>query len=394
MRRSQLYDPFVDPERPEFYSRNSSNTHHSLFSEQLSHRSVKPKQILSRPNYFKDTSLLKLKSILVRLLMITYSFLLILETAIFFNEQLILLNMLFLVLIVVDCYVVVHIRHGLEDRWCSLSILFFICANSIPLWLLEITYSSMLSVNVYNPDFIKFDLETHFKPYNDSKAILSSVALASGQSLNSDTAWLDQINKDRYSFMLELHEALFCFILIISRILLPQVNLTWAAISSISEFSFNTILDVYFTMSMCREAKHKLPESVVIVSFVVSSAALLPIALNLCPDGSDLGENGSTAAAAAVSGFRISSLRRLTDNFYFNFVIQIVFTDVPLLTVRLLIMTKLKYVKNEFYYLIAKQILILICKLAVMFYNWARGFLKACNLEDLLKLNTADVFDL
>ncbi len=388
MIRTQLYDPFVDPERPEFNQRLSSDTHDELFlSPTFNLKQNKP--IKARKSHKQNKiAFFKFKSIICRLLMILYSSMLILETTIFFNEQLILLNMLFLLLIVADCYIIVCVRKGLEDRWCCLSIFFFICANSIPLWLLEITYSSMLLVNIYNPDFIKFDVDAHFKPYNDSKTILSWVKLDNDEILNSDSTWLDQVNKDRYSFVLELHEALFCLILIVSRLALPQANLTWSAISSISEFSFNTILDVYFTMSMCREAKYNLPKDVVVASFVVSNLALLPIALNTFP------EDESTSETNKEACFTISTLRRFTDNFYFNFIMQIVFTDLPLLVVRLLIMNNLKYVKNEFYYLIAKQVLILCCKLAVMIHNWLNQFLRTYNFEDLLVLNNSDLFDL
>jgi hypothetical protein len=391
MVRTQLYNPFADPERPEFFHRRSSVDNDELVFREISiSKTNKPtihKQEKRCVN-FKTIAFFKFMSVICRLLMISYSAMLILETAIFFNEQLILLNMLFLVLILADCYIVVCVRKGLEDRWCSLSIFYFICANSIPLWLLEITYSSMLSVNIYNPDFIKFDMDVHFKPYNDSKTILSWVRLENDEIVNSDTWWLDQVNKDRFSFVLELHEVLFCFVLITSRVFLPQANLTWSAISSISEFSFNTILDVYFTMSMCREAKYNLPKSVVVASFVVSNLALLPIALNTFPDNE---ESTSEGAENKATNFTISSLRHFTDNFYFNFIMQIVFTDLPLLIVRLLIMNNLKYVKNEFYYLIAKQILILFCKLAVMIHNWLQEFLKTYTFEDLLVFNNSDL---
>jgi hypothetical protein len=376
MFRTQFYDPSIDPERREFYLTHESQSKSvsiTVLSETLS---SKKKRFFFARNIFL--------SIFCRFLMISYSILLVLEIALFFNEKIVLLNLFFLILMIADCLIVIFVRKGLEDRWCSLSILYFICANSVPLWMLEIKYGYILSTNIYSSDFYHH-FESHYKQFNDSKTVLNTVFFENkNKTINADSIWLEKIDKEQFSLILEEHEALFCLILIFCRIVLPQATLTWGAISSLSEFSFNTILDIYFTISMCRDSKFNFPKSLVAAIFIISNCSLLPIALNIFPD-SDSND--------PINSLTISSLRRLTDNFYFRYIIQILLADLPFLILRLVILTKLKYVKKEIYYLIAKQVVILISKFAIMIYNWLRNFIKECNMKNFININNMNLID-
>lgn len=371
MIRSQLYDPLVDPERPEYYSADekSSSTNSQRHFSSLASRQY---------TFYKTKYSQLIRSIACRLLMILYSLFLIIETSLLFKEKLLLLNILYLILIIADCFIIIYLRGGLEDRWCSLSLLYFIAANSIPFWMLEINYSTFLSINVHNPDFLHH-FESHYKQFNDSKLVLSSVKLKNGKILNSDTGWQESINKEKYSSVLEKHEALFCLTLILCRIFIPQATLTWSAISSLTEFSFNTIFDIYSTISMCRDPRINLPKSILVAAFVVSNGALFPIALNIMPD------------LDRRDHLKISPLRKLTDNFYFRLITQIIFSDSPFLLLRLVILSKLKYVKKEMYYLIAKQIIIIFVKIIVMIYNLIRNFIENHELHELNELNNLSV---
>lgn len=377
MFRSQLYDPTFDPERPEFYDEKTSSKDGYFISlkETRFFSTGSLLWYLYRSNYWQP-----FRSILCRLLMISYSLLLIFQTSYLFDEKLILLNISYLFLIVIDCFIVIYVRKGLEDRWCSLSILYFVCANSIPFWMLEINYGSFLSINIHNFEF-SHHLESHYKQFTDSK-ILNNVTLKNGFVLSPESSWQESISKEKYSSLLEKHEALFCLILILCRIFIPQATLTWGAISSLSEFSFNTILDIYSTLNMCRDARLKLPKSIIIACFVISNGALFPIALNIFPD------------SESYDSLKISLLRRLTDNFYFRLVTQIIFADLPFLCLRLIILSNLKYVKKEMYYLIAKQIIIIFVKVTVMIYNWIKNFIEKNSLEDINELNNLNIFNI
>ena len=79
----------------------------------------------------------------------------------------------------------------------------------------------MLSANVFNPEFLHH-MELHYKPFNDSRAILSAA-----QTLNSDTLWQDTVSRDRYSVVLEKHEALFCLVLILRYLLISVAKYLW-----------------------------------------------------------------------------------------------------------------------------------------------------------------------
>ncbi|CAF0749264.1 unnamed protein product [Brachionus calyciflorus] len=363
MFRSQLYDPLTDPERPEFYHGKSLRKNTLIFIQNSKFR-----------NIFKSKLWQPIKSIFCRLLMISYSLLLIIEAFSLLGEKLILLNIFYLVLIIADGVVVIFKRKGLEDRWCCLSILYFICANSIPFWLLEINNGTFLSLNIHNPDFIHH-IESHYKQLNDSKIVLKIVNLNEEERINSDVIWQESFSKDDISSMLEKHEALLCLTLILCRVFIPQATLTWGAISSLSEFSFNTILDIYSTINMCRDPRLNLPKSIGIAGVIISNGALLPIALNIFPD------------QESFDKLKISLLRNLTDNFYFRLIIQILFADLPFLILRLVILYNLKYVKKEMYYLIAKQVIIIFVKIMAMTYNLINNYVRLNKYQEINELN-------
>lgn len=361
MLKSQLYDPFIDPQRPEFYNENF----------------LRKKTIISIPNsiilkLYRSKFWLSIKSILCRLLMIFYSMFLIIETTVLFGENLILLNILYLFLIIADGFIVIFRRKGLEDRWCCLSILYFICAISTPFWIIEINHGHFLTLQIYNPDYVHH-LDHHYRFFKDNDAILTSEIFSSNESLDKD--WLKFSKNEDYSSMLEKHEALFCLTLMICRVFIPQATLTWGAISSLVEFSFNTIFDIYSTINMCRDPRLNLSYQIRIAAVLVSNGALLSISLNIFPDSS------------YFKNAKISTLRKLTDNFYFRLIIQIFFADLPFLLIRLVMLKNLKYVKKEMYYLIAKQVIIILVKTLVMIYNLTIDLFSVDKIKEIDILN-------
>lgn len=370
MFRNQLYDPSKDPERREYYLERST-------SQRGIHIPVKRQKLLSTGSNFwflyNSFYWQPFRSILCRVLMIVYSIWFMVETATLFKENLIYFNSLFLILIAIDGILVIWRRKGLEDRWCSLSIVFFICANSTPLWLLEITLSAISVKNIFNPEHITH-LETHYRELTPSTVVLDE----------SENRWLEQIDRNKHLSLLGMHEALFCLVLIVSRIFLPQATLTWSAISSQSEFAFNTIFDIYSTISLLRDARLNLPKYIWVLTFVVCNGSLFPIALNLFPDTDSLSESFPTRPLA------ISRLRQLTDNFYFRLCMQIVFADFPFLLLRLIILANLRYVRKEMYYLIAKQVIIIFCKLAVMIFDVCRHYMSEFTRDEIKRINEGD----
>lgn len=309
------------------------------------------------------------RSILCRVLMISYTIWLNLESYVILNDPLIYLNLSFLVLIVIDGVQVFSLRKGLEDRWCSLSILFFICANSVPFWLLEINASLVSTKRVLNPD-----REPFYRELANSHIFVDASQPAIEQE------WSARFNSSKYLSILSKHEAFFCLVLIFARVLIPQATLTWAEISNQSEFAFNTIFDIYSTLTLIRDPRNNLDKSIWIMTFVVCNGALYPIALNVFPDSSSSGPR-----------FATSRLRRITDSPYFRLVLQIVFADLPFLLLRLIILNKLKYVRREMYYLIAKQMIIIICKISIMAYDWFARFFHQFISEQTRRLNESTV---
>lgn len=357
MFRTQLYNPLVDPERQEYYDAATIQTDGYYLT--LDHKEYfSPGTKLW--HFYKSKAWHTIKSIGCRLVMISYTAYSIIESYIFFNEIILLFNLIYILLILVDCFIILSVRKGLEDRWCSLTILFFICANTTPFFMLEIYYNSFLTLNVFHPDLSKH-IELDY-----SKEITNNTVLV----IDSNKIWSDSLNKELYYNILSKHEAIFCIILIFSRLFLPQATLTWSAVSTMCEFSFNTVFDVYTTMSLCRDPKLNLPQNIIIACYIVSNGALISISLNLFNEDSDVD-----------SKLNVSLLRRISDNFYFRLIIQILFADLPFLVIRIIIITRFQtLIRPDIYYLIAKQLIIINCKIVFMAYNWCSNYLKDENI--------------
>ena len=349
MFRTQLYNPLVDPERQEYYTSTLTGEDNGYyFSLDQSNLTTK------LWHFYKSKKWHTFKSISCRILMIAYTIYLNLNLFYLLNEKLVLFNLVYLALIVIDCAVVLFVRKGLEDRWCSLSLLFFICANTTSFFLLENFYNSFLTLSIFTPDMAKhIELEYDLIDSNVLKKVELNESI-----IDSTTHWNNLIDKEDYFNILSQHEAIFCIVLILSRLFLPQATLTWSAISTMCEFSFNTLFDVFSTMSLCRDSKLNLSQDIIIACYLISNSALISISLNLFNDESD-----------EESDLKISLLRIISDNFYFRLIMQIIFADLPFLVIRLIIITKFQtLVRPDIYYLIAKQFIIIACKFFFMIY--------------------------
>ena len=358
MFRTQLYNPRIDPERQEYYNGTDSNDSDGYFVSVDRGECFSPGSKLWY--IYKSKHWHTIKSITCRSLMIAYTIYLTIETYKFFDEILILFNLIYLILIFIDCWIVVKVRHGLEDRWCSMSILFFICANTSSLFMLELFYNSFLTHAIFQPDMARHvDLEYRLENVLINASINSTI-------YKSDQMWQDTLDIEVYYNELSKHEAIFCVVLIVCRLFLPQAMLTWSAVSTMCEFSFNTIFDVYSTLNLCRDAKLNLPENIVIACFIISNGALITISLNLFYDDSKELSN---------VGLPISILRSISDNFYFRIVIQIIFADLPFFVIHLLIITGFQtLIRPDIYYLITKQCIIITCKVFFMLNNWCHSY--------------------
>jgi hypothetical protein len=147
------------------------------------------------------------RSIVCRLLMLSYSLYFIVKSAWKLNEYFLLINLFYIIFIVVDAFIVLRIRSGLEDRWCSFSLIFFICANTIPLCLFELNYGSFLSTNIFHSDFQQHH-DTHYRHLNNH------LLLKSGDHStldNSDTKWYSLLSADQLKSDLETYEVIIFF---------------------------------------------------------------------------------------------------------------------------------------------------------------------------------------
>lgn len=306
-----------------------------------------------------------LRSILCRALMIGYSVWLTGQAARLLGERLIYLNSFFLALIALDGFLVIRVRKGLESRWCSLSLVFFIMATATPLCLIEIVLSSVSIKNILNADY-HAQIETQYRD-------LSIVSVNNSWSFHA--ARLVQTKKELLS-TLGQHEVLFSLALISSRFLLPQATLTWLTVYAQIEFAFNTLFDMFSTFTLLRDARLNMPMYVWVLAFVVCYGALFPIALNVVDDES------------APPKLAVSRLRKLTDCFHFRLIVQMLLVDVPFLLLRLVILANLRYVRKEMYYLLAKQVSIIVGKLAVLAIDWCRRVLNQMIQDAVESVNT------
>lgn len=355
--------------------------------------------ITDKPSYWQ-----LIRLITCRALMVVYSVWLIVECSLLFNNNLIYLNCAFLILIVIDGILVGTIHNGLEDRWCSLSIVFFVCGTSIPFWLLEIT-SSVVLVHQQTSGSVSSSI------FGNRTSLPSQVDLLKRKNesllLSNQRDWFENASKNLYMSMLGKHEALFSSVLIVCRIFIPQASLTWSDISNQSEFAFNTIFDIYATLSMLRDPRVSLPRPIWIVTFVVCNGALYPIALNGLPQNHLFDENDHTADNILIHGslkhhrrchrslMNSSSIfprfERITQSPYFRICLQIVLADFPFLVLRLIILANLRFVRREMYYLIAKQFIIIFCKLGIMANDWCGQFLHRLALDEIKRINESGV---
>lgn len=337
------------------------------------------------------------KLIVCRIAMIIYSIWLIIECAMLFDNKLVYLNCAFSILIIIDGTLVIKTHGGLEDRWCSLSVLFFVCGTSIPFWLLEITSSVILTKSVFSSD-----RAAQLEIQSRELAALNPLRVGTNESLSRD--WLENVSDSQYMSMLGKHEAFFSSVLIISRIFIPQAKLTWSDISNQSEFAFNTIFDIYSTLSLIRDSRIKLSRSIWIMTFVVCNSALYPIALNAFPQDNnnsnkdqienDHFNNNHELVSNTSPQTSFYKFRRITDSPYFRLGMQVALADFPFLVLRLIILTNLRFVRREMYYLIAKQIIIIVCKLGIMAYDWCRVFLYRLAIEEIKRINRSNAIKL
>jgi hypothetical protein len=324
-----------------------------------------------------------IRSILCRLLMIAYTIVLNHHIAEIFNENLFYINILFVFLIIIDGFVVLFIRNGLEDSWCSFSILFFVSANVTPLFMLEININTFWE-NIFQNDFLNHIDSYYDKRLGDSK-VLNKITV-NNITIDSDKHWLDGFDKEPYNYEISKFETLFCYTLITVRFLLPQVGLTWANIGSMIEFTFNTLFDVNATCSLLREQKFKLPFWLTIFIYCNAKALLICISLNMYTE--------PTCDNTYERKSKLSPLRNIVENYYFQFLVQIVFAELPFLISRIVIVLNwYELLKADFLYSMVKQSIIITCKILIMVHHKITDFNKKKNMLNLIKFNNMHNFD-
>ena len=192
-----------------------------------------------------------------------------------------------------------------------------------------------------------------------------------------DEMWMINVKRETYKTKIEKQEALFCFILILTRILMPQKCISWNNIINMNEYTFNTILDINFTLIMCRDAKLEIPRHLIIWCFIISSCALLTTSLNVFTDTDSYIDKSQC----------VSYINNITDNFYFRYIVQILLTDMPFLILRINILMCLKFIKKEIYYLILKQVVIIACKLIILVKHFFDEMIRNLKQEELSEIN-------
>lgn len=331
-------------------------------------------------SFFKSHNWHLIRSIACRLSMIIYSIFLTLCIVEIFEEIVFYLNLLFIFLIIIDGFVVIYFRNGLEDVWCSFSILAFVLGNSISLFMLELNYSQLWQ-NIFQSDFIPH-IESHYRRL--SEGFVLTRVIINNVTLDSDKIWLENFNKDSYKEAIGKFEASFCFVLILSRLFLPQATLTWSTIGNMIEYSFNTLFDVYTTFALLRESRYKLPMWIVAVNICISNLQLTCIALN----------NYTQSSTSECSGAKLSPLRSLVENSYFQFIIQVTLAELPFLIMRIVVAINYsQYVKAEIYYTILKQSIIVFCKIAILLHYKIKELMTKYHIKCIMDLNNFDTFD-
>jgi hypothetical protein len=301
-------------------------------------------------------------TIACRLLMLAHTVYVVRQTVYIFDESIIYLNLVFMPLIVIDGFIVIYARNGLEDRWCNFSLLFYVCANLVPLWTVELSFS-MLWHTVFQTSYIKH-IESHYKTLSQTQ-VLTKISIGN-LTLDLDKSWLEIFKKEVFLEITGTFEASFCLVLIVSRLLIPQAGLSWSSIGHMTEYSFNTLFDVYSTLNLLRESRFTLSKWLVVINFCICNAQLLCLTLNIY-----INEPSSFDFTP-----KISKLRKLTETYYFRNLVQIFFVDVPFLSSRIVILYNwYQFIKAEIFYSIGKQSIIFICKMMVLIHYFVNVFL-------------------
>jgi len=327
----------------------------------------------------------RFRSILSRLLMIIYTVILNNNVAKIFNENLFYLNYLFILLITIDGYIVLFLRNGLEDSWCSFSILFFVTANINSIFMVEINLN-MYWGNAFQKDDFTNTIDSDHKRLNES-AVLTRVNLNNQRIIDSDKYWFEGLEKVYQNEIIEF-ETTFCYILIAVRFLMPQNGLTWTDVNSIVEYTFNTLFDVYSTGNLLRETKFSSPVWLTILHYCIANSQLTCISLNIYTE---------SISEDKYKTIKLSPLRKLVENYYFQFLVQIIFAELPFLISRIMIVAiwydSLSDVKVDVFYSIVKQIIIISCKICIMIHHRAKSLNKEKNINYAVKFNNIDNFD-
>ena len=327
----------------------------------------------------------QLRSILSRLLMIIFTIILNHNVAKIFDENLFYFNYLFIILITIDGYIILFLRNGLEDSWCSFSVLFFVTANINSIFMVEINLNSYWGNVFQKDDFIsKIDLDQ--KRLNDS-TVLTRVNINNQRIIESDKYWFEGLERVYQNEIIEF-ETTFCYILIIVRFLIPQDGLTWSDVNSIVEYTFNTLFDVYSTCNLLRETKFNSPVWLTILHYCIANSQLTCMSLNIYTE---------SISEDKYKTLKLSPLRKLVENYYFQFLVQIIFAELPFLISRIIIVAiwydGLSDVKIDVFYSIVKQIIIISCKICIMIHHRVKSLNKEKNINYAIKFNNIHDFD-
>ena len=324
-----------------------------------------------------------LRSIVARFLMILYTIILNYNVAKIFGEYLFYLNYFFIVLILIDGYIVFCFRDGLEDSWCSFSILFFVSANVSSLFMLEINVNSFW-LNIFQDNFSN-RIEQNYKRVTDSM-VLSKVSVNNHTIIDSDRFWFEGLEKV-YEFKIGQFESTFCYILILVRFLLPRVGLTWSNIGSMFEYTFNTLFDIYSTCELLRESRFISPTWLTILNYCTINSQLMCMSLTLFAE---------PLLEEKYKAIKLSPLRYLVENYYFQYIVQIVLAELPFLISRLIMAFKwydsFTDIKVTLLYSICKQIVIITCKILIMIHHKIKEIMKEKSLNDIIKINNMHSF--
>lgn len=181
----------------------------------------------NKPNFligiFKNKKTIywrQFRSIFSRLIMILYIIILNYNVVQIFDECLFYLNYLFIILIAFDGFFVLCLRNGLEDSWCSLSILFYVTASMNAIFMVEINLNSYWG-NIFQKEDFMNRIDSEYKRLSES-TVLTKVNVDKN-FYDSDKHWFEGLEKV-YEHEIAEFEIAFCYVLIVVRFLIPQGN--------------------------------------------------------------------------------------------------------------------------------------------------------------------------